>query len=340
MVAHDLRTPLGTIAITAEKWEHTPAAPAELRRDGGVIVRCARRIERLLRDLLEAAHVDSGRLRVDVATHDLLPLLEQAIDAAMHRAGQRRLRLEAPAGPALAVCDAERVLQVLDNLLGNALKFTPETGTIALRLVELPGEVVVSVEDDGPGIEPRRLHGLFDRRWRCRERAPGEGWGLGLPISKGLVAAQGGRIWVESARGRGTRFSFSLRSPSTEPLPKALLLVAADAPFLRRSQRLLREAGFEVRTATGGAAARERLLREDPPGAILLGSSLPRRERSALRAALKRDAALELVPLVLVGPRSAPAPRFRVSGQIDEPLRRRVLVEIAGHYCAVSGPSP
>ncbi len=215
MVAHDLRTPIGTIQITAEKWERA-GDRKDLRRDAALIVRSAKRIERLLRDLLEAAHADSGSLRVEVATIDVVPVLRQAFEAAAGVAGRRALRLEMPESPVLAVCDAERVLQVLDNLLGNALKFTRDDGGVVVRLERTDDEIRIAIEDDGPGIDASRLPGLFDRRWERRERDEREGWGLGLPIAKALVVAQGGRIWVESARGSGSRFAFALRAPPGE----------------------------------------------------------------------------------------------------------------------------
>lgn len=110
---------------------------------------------------------------------------------------------------ATAWFDRERTLQVLSNLLGNAVKYTPEGGTITLGAELLPTEVVISVRDTGPGIPPDDVPHVFDRYWQAK-RSDRRGIGLGLPIAKGLVEAQGGKLWVESEPGRGTTFFFTL----------------------------------------------------------------------------------------------------------------------------------
>ena len=125
-------------------------------------------------------------------------------------AQKREVRFECVvAAEAVLRVDRHRLLQVLSNLLGNAIKFTPVGGTVRLDVVQRAAEVVASVSDTGPGISPEELPHVFDRFWHAGRRRGG-GAGLGLAIAKGLVEAHGGRIWVESLPGRGTTFSFSL----------------------------------------------------------------------------------------------------------------------------------
>jgi signal transduction histidine kinase len=109
--------------------------------------------------------------------------------------------------------DAGRLAQVLDNLLGNAGKFTPSGGRVCVRAERDPGgHVRFMVSDNGPGLAPEALARLFDRFWQAR-RADRRGIGLGLTICKGIVEAHGGRIWCESAPGKGTKFFFTIPSP-------------------------------------------------------------------------------------------------------------------------------
>ena len=144
------------------------------------------------------------------AEHEIGQLLGETLEMMHAQAAEKSLQLlgEAPAS-AVAWCDRERTLQVLSNLLGNAVKFTPEGGTITVGADLLSTEVRFFVRDTGPGIPPGDLLHVFDRYWQAK-RSDRRGIGLGLPISKGLVEAQGGKLWVESELGRGTTFFFTL----------------------------------------------------------------------------------------------------------------------------------
>ncbi|MBC7541923.1 MAG: hypothetical protein H7338_04260 [Candidatus Sericytochromatia bacterium] len=120
-----------------------------------------------------------------------------------------QLDLSLPADLRLVVADRERTLQVLSNLIGNAIKFTPAGGTISVRVMGQGAVVCVSVRDTGSGIPADRQALVFDRFWQA-EKSRRQGAGLGLAISKGIVEAQGGTIWVESMVGAGSTFSFTL----------------------------------------------------------------------------------------------------------------------------------
>jgi signal transduction histidine kinase len=115
------------------------------------------------------------------------------------------------------VADPERIRQLIGNLLSNAVKFTPAGGRVTLSARDCGKEILVSVEDGGPGIPTEDLPHLFDRFWHARRTARVGGTGLGLNIAKGIVEAHGGRIWVETAEGVGSTFFFSLPHATAGP---------------------------------------------------------------------------------------------------------------------------
>jgi PAS domain S-box-containing protein len=212
VVSHDLRNALNTILLGARAAERRASADAALSRNVDVITRAAEQMSRLIRDLLDSANIEAQGLSLRPQPESVRALVYDAREAARPLAEQKDVRLEADIAPDLPPvrCDRERVLQVLSNLLGNAVKFTPEGGGVAVRAVGRDGaSVVLAVEDTGPGIAPDMLPRIFERRWRADPTSP-EGSGLGLFIAKGIVEAHGGRMWAESRVGEGSRFLFTL----------------------------------------------------------------------------------------------------------------------------------
>jgi signal transduction histidine kinase len=160
--------------------------------------------------LLDLARLEAGRLSLDRQPADLGALVNEALGVVQPLAQARQLLVQADCETqgALAVCDRERVLQVLSNLVGNAIAFTPPGGRVTVRARASGPEIVVSVADTGPGIPEDHQRLIFDRFWKSR--SSGQGSGLGLSIAKGIVEAHGGRIWVESSPGEGATFLFTL----------------------------------------------------------------------------------------------------------------------------------
>jgi len=213
VVSHDLKTPLSTISMTTGVLldELSPAPGTEVRRSLERIRRSADRMGRLIRDLLDLARLEGGRLSIEPQPHEVAGLMNDVVELVRAEAAAKSVRLDHEVSPGAerARCDRERILQVLANLVSNAIKFTPERGAIALQSQRDGGEVVLSVRDSGPGIpEDQRIH-IFDRYWQAKETAQ-LGTGLGLSIAKGLVELHGGRIWVASTPGAGSTFSFTL----------------------------------------------------------------------------------------------------------------------------------
>ncbi|MGA9526155.1 MAG: ATP-binding protein, partial [Myxococcaceae bacterium] len=165
----------------------------------------------MLADLLETASIEGGSLSVEPKRLELGLLVVEALEALQPLAASKSQHLESdlPAALPAVLADSSRIHQVLANLLGNAIKFTPEGGAIAVRATSSGGLVTISITDTGPGIAEDELPHIFDRFWQARRTAK-LGSGLGLFIVKGIVEAHGGTIWVESKVGAGSTFHFTL----------------------------------------------------------------------------------------------------------------------------------
>jgi signal transduction histidine kinase len=215
VVAHDLRNPLNAVMMTTQLFADTEPSGQKRAQLLGVILRSARRMNRLIEDLLEVVRQESGKMNLDVDEISVASLLAQTAEMFQTTAEENGISLrveEAP--PGLTVKgDSERIMQVLGNLVGNGLKFVARGGSVVLKC-ELKGdEAIFSVADSGPGIDGEDLDRLFEKFWQ-RRRTDKRGVGLGLAIARGIVEAHGGRIWVESRIGDGSTFYFTLPAVS------------------------------------------------------------------------------------------------------------------------------
>ena len=215
LVSHDLKNPLAAIAAGAALIVRQAPAGGDgeaLRRIARTIQHSATRMNRLIQDLLDAGRFAAGQLRVEARRQPLAPLVADALEQLAPLAAQRQIKLtrELPDGIEVS-CDRELLQRVLENLLGNAIKFTPEGGRVAIACARAGGgqSVRLSVSDTGCGIAPAELPHIFERYWQAHA-AERRGTGLGLAIAKAIVEAHGGRIWAESAVGEGTTLSFTL----------------------------------------------------------------------------------------------------------------------------------
>ena len=212
VVAHDLRNPLHAISVGVGTLLPRIAEPT-LRRPVERIQRSALRMERLLQDLLDIHAIEGGHFTVSKGEVAPTAVILTALESQQNLAGQTSVIINTDIAPAIPPIEAdeERVLQVLENLVGNALKFTPPGGvvTVGARRAPEPGWVLFSVRDNGPGISPEHLPRVFDRFWQAQS-SDRRGSGLGLAICKAIVEAHGGRIWVESEPGKGASFLFTL----------------------------------------------------------------------------------------------------------------------------------
>ena len=213
IVSHDLRTPASAIAMCARTLlEHPPESEAARRDLYAAILESANWTHRLVQDLLDAAAIDAGRLAVHLQPSAIAPVVQTAIDQFAERARAAGLTLRAAGSADLpnVMIDADRIVQLLANLITNAVRFTPAGGTITVSASLANGGVEVTVRDTGRGIQAEHLPHLFDRFWQVRQSGVAQGAGLGLAIAKGIVEAHRGRIAVESEVGRGSAFSILL----------------------------------------------------------------------------------------------------------------------------------
>ena len=206
-VSHELKTPLTSIAGYAETLASEASPGTQTERFVRPILSNARRMHRLVDDLLDLSRIESGRWQPDPGRVDVRGLADEAWAAFADRARERRIQFTTAVGNVRYVtADSEALRQVLTNLLDNALRHTPPDGRITVSLEPAPGGVTVSVADTGSGIAPEHLPRIFERFYRAdpgRSREEG-GTGLGLAIVKHLVEAHGGRVEAHSSLGRGT----------------------------------------------------------------------------------------------------------------------------------------
>ena len=214
MVSHDLRDLLGAIVSSSALVLRTAAtgeAGSATRTGAERIQRYAGRMKRLIDDLTDVARIDAGKLSVRRHPGNLAPLISEAVVAFRGAAASKDLSLDLPLcdEPIPSIFDGDRVLQVLSNLIANAIKFTPAGGRIRIECAHGDDMAKISVTDTGPGIAPDLIEAIFER-FRQGENPERRGLGLGLYISRTLIEAQHGKIWAESTPGNGTTVSFTL----------------------------------------------------------------------------------------------------------------------------------
>lgn len=207
VVSHDLRGPLHAISLAVEALRDE--VPESSKRYLGAIERSIGRAERLIADLLEAAQIENGRLQLNRSTVDAISIVNQAAQdhELLAKESGGVIVAQLPGEPTLVAADRDRVLQVLSNLIGNALKHA-RGSAIEIGLKRNGKDATFVVRDGGPGITEAELPHIFDRYWSGRTRKSGAG--LGLAIAKGIVDAHGGKIAVASRHGQGAEFSFTL----------------------------------------------------------------------------------------------------------------------------------
>ncbi|MEP7123105.1 MAG: ATP-binding protein [Byssovorax sp.] len=224
MVSHDLRNLLSGIVMNAMLLSEEASDSDEGRRTvAGMkrIERYAARMKRLIGDLVDIVSIDAGKLAVVVQRNDVAALIAEAVEAFAQAAAEKGITLETgKIGPMLEIeFDHERLLQVLANLINNALKFTPRAGRIVVSGERVGDAIEVRVSDTGAGIPGDMLEAVFERFCQLGENDQ-RGLGLGLHISRSIVDAHGGKIWAESKLGEGSVFHFTVPITAS-PAPRS-----------------------------------------------------------------------------------------------------------------------
>ena len=221
-LAHEMRTPLTSIKgySTALLMEEAVFKPETQREFLEIIDKECDVLEGLVSDFLESSTIDAGAVKIELQPVRLPRLAVEATDEVGHRFPKHRLLVDFSDEFPLVDADPKRILQLLRQLLDNAAKYSPKGGLIVLQGIIIKDEAVISVADEGVGIAPEDLNRLFDKFFRAKSNSGTQiiGTGLGLPISRGIVEAHGGRIWAESQLGQGSKFYFTLplKGPSQD----------------------------------------------------------------------------------------------------------------------------
>jgi signal transduction histidine kinase/DNA-binding response OmpR family regulator len=329
VVAHDFRAPLAAILGWAEILEQQGAETGEQGRErASAIVAAATRMAGLMDRTLETTRLETGQLAFEFQLVELGARLREAVRHVPPDPAHP-VTLDLPDEPLPCWADGERIGEVVENLLTNAVKYSPGGGAVKLEVVREKEMAVVSVTDHGIGIDPEKLDRLFRPFSRAHDRqATGiEGFGLGLSICERIVRAHGGRFEVTSVPGEGSTFSFTLplfgaRAQSRVPL---LVVAAADAGTRREIRRVAEELGFAVHEAADGVEAVEAATRLQP-SAVVLDRILPRlgAEEAAERLQMRESTrSLPLFALADAADLGSRASLFR--GCLARPLDPRAV---------------
>ncbi len=213
MVSHDLRSPLTAILGQAQLVQRAlekTGQDGHLRRSADAIYTSGRRMNAMIQDLVDVARVEAGQLKLRLAPVDLRSFIVDLEDRLAGVLDTTRIRTKIPEDLPGVSADPDRLERILTNLISNALKYSPPDTEVLVAAAKSDAEVAISVTDQGPGIAPKDRRHIFERFYRIARTRQAEGLGLGLYITRVLVEAHGGRIWVESEAGKGSTFSFTL----------------------------------------------------------------------------------------------------------------------------------
>lgn len=341
-VSHELRTPLtsvlGFAKIIHRRLEERlfPMIPEEDRKiqqakrqvidNLNVVVSEGERLTKLIDDVLDLAKIEAGKFTWNMESLSISDAIERAASATASLFEAKKLKLIKDIEPGLPIVtgDRDRLIQVVINLISNAVKFT-DSGSVSCAAHLRGGEIVVSVTDSGIGIAPADQPKVFEKFKQVGDTLTDKpkGTGLGLPICKEIVEYHGGRIWVDSEPGKGSTFAFSLpvkegaaraarvldieslvrqlreRVDTQPPRRKSILVVDDDLNIRTLLQQEFTDAGYAVRLAENGRQALN-LIREEAPGLVILDVMMPEMNGFDVAAVLKNDPATMEIPIIIL----------------------------------------
>ncbi len=340
-VSHELRTPLtsvlGFAKIIRKRLEDRlfPLVPdddkkvvqtkRQIAENLDVVVSEGQRLTKLIDDVLDLAKIEAGKFTWNMASLSVPEVIDRALAATSSLFDAKKLAIRKDVDSTLPAIngDADRLMQVVINLISNAVKFT-DAGSITIAARLRDGNIQVSVTDSGIGIKPEDQPKVFEKFKQVGDTLTDKpkGTGLGLPICREIVEFHGGRIWVESTPGEGSTFSFTLPTgtapaaaprvdiesivrqlrdnvASHAPRPQSVLVVDDDQHIRSLLQQELTEAGYTVRTAEDGRKALA-LVREEHPGLIILDVMMPEMNGFDVAAVLKNDPATADIPIIIL----------------------------------------
>ena len=318
VVSHELRTPLTSIRGSLGLLESGVLGqlPDRALRMTQIAVQNTDRLVRLINDILDLERLDSDGLHLRKSTCDAEQLIARATDGMLAAALAADVTLAVDSTHATLEADADRIIQTLTNLIGNAVKFSPRGGTVQISSVRRSDDILFAVSDAGRGVPADQLDSIFGRFQQVdsSDSRQSGGTGLGLAICRSIVEHHGGHIWARSMPGEGSTFSFVLPAapaPASESVPRpggtrgTVLLCDDNAEILEVTGTLLEASGYRVMLAHSGEEAVERALAE-PPDVLLLDLNLPGMSGAQTVMALRRHAGTATIPVVVLSvlPRS------------------------------------
>jgi signal transduction histidine kinase/DNA-binding response OmpR family regulator len=329
IVAHDFRAPLAGVLGHAELLEWKPDAPREERTESArAIVQAATHMASLVEKTLKTTRLETGHFPFEFSVIDLSATLRGVLsrrpEDALHP-----LELDLPDDPLPCWADRDRLAEVMENLLSNATKYSPEGGAIRVSVRSEHEVVTVRVNDRGIGIADEDLSRLFRpfSRVRNRRTSPIEGSGLGLYICERIVRAHGGRMWVESEPGHGSAFSFSLPlfGAAAQTRPPLVLVAAGDEGTRREVRRVAEALGYGTHEVADGVEALEAAIRL-LPSAVILDRILPRLRAEEVAERLRENQTTVSVPVVALAASGELGQRARLfKACVPKPLDRKSL---------------
>ncbi|HUO33315.1 MAG TPA: response regulator, partial [Bryobacteraceae bacterium] len=362
-MSHELRTPLNAIIGFSDLLAEQTAGALSIkqRRFVNHIQQGARHLLALINDILDLSKVEAGRLELSRENTSVNTVLADVLTSIRPAAAAKSIVVHSSIGPDVTVfADRIRFKQILVNLLGNAVKFTPENGKIWVEAVERRGRVTLSVSDTGLGIPAEEHEAIFDAFHQAGATTKGlkEGTGLGLAITKRLVEEHGGRIWVESEPGKGARLSFTMPAgrgsameSESEPVDTAeavpvrdrplILIVDDEAPARELLASWLEPAGYQIITAS---SSREALAKaaEYVPDAITLNMLMPGKGGWDTLYELKKTQVTAGIPVIVVTVVDEPKIGLALGAAeyLVKPVDKEVLIEAMSRHIGPGSNGP
>jgi DNA-binding response OmpR family regulator/nitrogen-specific signal transduction histidine kinase len=348
IASHELRTPMTSLVGFTELLLHRDVADATRRAWLQTMHQEGLRLAGILNDLLDLARLDSGHLDLVVTPQSITAAVEQVLKTLGETSARHRLVAAIAPGLPPVLADADKLQQILVNLVGNAIKYSPAGGEVRVA-VEREGrdELVVRVTDQGVGIPPEELPKLFTRFHRVRrpETEAIEGSGLGLALTKELVERHRGRIAVTSTPGQGTQVAFTLPVilvPAAAAPPRPLVLVVARAEAAEPAEALcsrLEASGYTARWVRTPEELREQVASQKPAAVVIETQSDSVLDSWDVLATLRADAATAAVPVLLVADWDSQLPgrTFGATEYLVKPVRPQEVLAVLRRVTRPSG---
>ena len=331
IVAHDFRSPLAGVLGHAELLEWKPDASREERVDQArAIIRAATHMANLVDKTLKTTRLETGHFPFEFGLVEL-GAVARAVVSRLPEDARHPVSVDTPDDPVPCWADQDRMSEVVENLVSNAVKYSPAGGPVRVELKRDGEFATLTVVDVGMGIDAKDMDRLFRpfSRVRSRRTAEIEGSGLGLYICDRIVKAHGGRLWVESRPGQGSAFSFALPLFGVAAQTRApLVLVAAGDEWTRREVRRVAEShGYAIHEVSDGVEAVEAAMRL-LPAAVVLDRILPRLGAGEVAERLKENPATEAVPLFALAAQADLGERSHLfAGYVPKPIDSNRLSE-------------